>query len=171
MNPHTWAVSMTISPGILRYTFPLTRPPSEHAWIRASGKGLALQLCVIQICASAEMLTGRQIKYQMQNVICLVTTTHLKYAVDLWLFHSIGRVRRKQKYAYGKLFPKIKKILPNNIQNRTSKACWNKFCLIRGNSLSRQRNLREAFVIVVIWVPVSMIWRCMCAKPLRIPCM
>lgn len=82
MNPHTWAVSMTTFRGILRSIFPLTRPPSEHAWIRANGKGLALQRCVIQICVSVEMPTGRPIKYQMQNVICLAMTTHSKCAVD-----------------------------------------------------------------------------------------
>ena len=82
MNPHTWVVSMTTFRGILRSIFPLTRPPSEHAWIRANGKGLALQRCVIQICVSVEMLTGRPIKYQMQNVICLAMTTRSKCAVD-----------------------------------------------------------------------------------------
>lgn len=93
MSLHTWVVSMTTYPEILRCIFPLTQPLSAHAWTHASPRALALEPCATQICVSVEMRTGNPIRCQKKNATCLAMITRLKFAVDLWPFRNIGRVR------------------------------------------------------------------------------
>ena len=100
MSLHIWAVSVTTFPEIYRCIFPLTQPLSAHAWTRVSLRALALEPCATQICVSVETRTGNPIRWLIKNATCLATITPLKFAVDLWPFRNIGRVRLGNLFVY-----------------------------------------------------------------------